>query len=77
MAKSQPPAEPGGDYTRMLESYFEMREEEDRLASARAALARRLHQVRHEAHGREAGEQLGRTAARVEAAEAARKKEAN
>lgn len=77
MAKSQPPAEPGGEYTRMLESYFEMREEEDRLASARAALTRRLHQVRHEAKGREAGEQIGRTAARIEAAEAARAKGTN
>lgn len=68
MAKAAPPPTPAAnDYLRLLESYFEMREEEDRLASARAALAHRLHQARAEQRGREMGEGLGRAAARAEA----------
>lgn len=76
MAKSPtPPA--ASDYTRLLESYFEMREEEDRLAGARAALAHRLHQARAEQKGREIGETLGRSAARAEAAEAGKAPKSN
>ena len=71
MARATTPAPPASEYTRLLESYFEMREEEDRLASARAALAHRLHQARAEQKGREIGDHLGRSAARSEAAEAA------
>jgi len=70
MARATTPAPPASDYMRLLESYFDMREEEDRLASARAALAHRLHQHRAEQKGLELGDQLGRVAGRQEAAPA-------
>lgn len=70
MAKATTPAAPASDYTRLLESYFDMREEEDRLASARAALAHRLHQHRAEQKGLELGDQLGRAACRQDVAPA-------
>ena len=73
MAKAPPPVQPAAnDYAQLLEKYFEMCEEEDRLAAARAALAHRLHQARAEQKGREIGDHLARTAVKAEVAEAER-----
>jgi len=73
MAKAPPQAPPpANDIARGFKTYFEMREEEDRLAAARAALAHRLHQELAEQKGREIGDHLARTAVKAEAAEAER-----